>query len=86
VKNKYLFTKNSDVQTNDIRSANIFQLRFTNLSKYQKGDPEEGVKIFNHLPTYINCVANEIKKNEMGWVCGAYGGGDSCAQEFGGEA
>jgi hypothetical protein len=25
-------------------------------------------------------------KNEMGWACGAYGGGESCAQGVGGEA
>jgi hypothetical protein len=25
------------------------------------------------------------KKNEMGWACGAYGGGERCAQGFGGE-
>jgi hypothetical protein len=23
---------------------------------------------------------------EMGWACGTYGGGESCAQGFGGEA
>jgi hypothetical protein len=28
----------------------------------------------------------KIKKNEMGWACGAYGRGESCAQGFGGEA
>jgi hypothetical protein len=26
------------------------------------------------------------KKNEMGWACGAYGGGERCAQGFGGES
>jgi hypothetical protein len=24
--------------------------------------------------------------NEMGWACGSYGGGERCAQGFGGEA
>jgi hypothetical protein len=28
----------------------------------------------------------KIKKNEMGWACGTYGGGERCAQGFGGEA
>jgi hypothetical protein len=32
------------------------------------------------------CAGGKIKKNEMGWACGAYGGGESCAQGFGGEA
>jgi hypothetical protein len=27
-----------------------------------------------------------IEKNEMGWACGEYGGGERCAQGFGGEA
>jgi hypothetical protein len=27
----------------------------------------------------------KIKKNEMGWACGAYGGGKRCAQGVGGE-
>jgi hypothetical protein len=32
------------------------------------------------------CAGGKIKKNEMGWACGAYGGGERCAQGFGGEA
>jgi hypothetical protein len=32
------------------------------------------------------CADGKIKKNEMGWACGAYGGGKRCAQGFGGEA
>jgi hypothetical protein len=30
-------------------------------------------------------AGGKIEKNEMGWACGAYGGGKSCAQGFGGE-
>jgi hypothetical protein len=29
---------------------------------------------------------SSIKKNEMGWACGADGGGERCAQGVGGEA
>jgi hypothetical protein len=32
------------------------------------------------------CAGGKIKKNEMGWACGVYGGGEMCAQGFGGEA
>jgi hypothetical protein len=32
------------------------------------------------------CAGGKIKKNEMGWAYGAYGGGERCAQGFGGEA
>jgi hypothetical protein len=35
---------------------------------------------------YPICAGGKIKKNEMGRTCGAYGGGESCAQGFGGEA
>jgi hypothetical protein len=32
------------------------------------------------------CAGGKIKKNEMGWACGAYGGGERFAQGFGGES
>ena len=32
------------------------------------------------------CGGGKIEKNEMGGACGAYGGGERCAQGFGGEA
>ena len=32
------------------------------------------------------CAGGKIEKNEMGGACGAYGGGERCAQGFGGEA
>jgi hypothetical protein len=28
---------------------------------------------------------NQIEKTEMGGVCGTYGGGEGCIQDFGGE-
>jgi hypothetical protein len=31
-------------------------------------------------------VITFLKKNEMGWACGAYGGEERFAQGFGGEA
>ena len=30
-----------------------------------------------------NCAGGKIEKNEMGGACGAYGGGERCAQGFG---
>jgi len=61
VDNKHLFTKNLEVHNHDTRSANSFHLPITNLTKYQKGVHFAGIKIFNHLPTHIKCVANEIQ-------------------------
>jgi hypothetical protein len=40
--------------------------------------------LFVFVPT--NALFFNIKKNEMGWACGAYGGGERCAQGVGGEA
>jgi hypothetical protein len=34
---------------------------------------------------YQYCAAGKIEKNEMGEACGAYGGGERCAQVVGGE-
>ena len=31
------------------------------------------------------CAGGKIEKNEMGGVCGVYGGGERCAQGSGGE-
>ena len=36
------------------------------------------------LPTQY-CVGGKIEKNEVGWACGAYGGGERCAQGSSGE-
>jgi hypothetical protein len=35
-----------------------------------------------YSPNIVRVV--KIKKNEMGWTCGAYGGGERCAQGGGG--
>jgi len=31
------------------------------------------------------CAGGKIEKNEMGWACGAYGGGERCTQGSGEE-
>jgi hypothetical protein len=36
--------------------------------------------------SFMICTPGKIKKNEMDWACGAYGGGERCAQGFGGVA
>jgi len=61
VNNKHLFTKKLEVRKHDTRAANNFNLPITNLTKYQKGAHYAGIKIFIHLPTHIQCVANEIE-------------------------
>jgi hypothetical protein len=44
------------------------------------------IKINNNNNNNNNCAGGKIKKNEMGWACGAYGRGEGCAQGVGGEA
>jgi len=63
--NIHLFTKNLEVHNHDTRLANNFRLPITNLTKYKKGGRYAGIKIFNHLPTHIKCVANEIQVFKM---------------------
>jgi hypothetical protein len=60
VNKKHIFTK-EEVHNHDARSANNYHQPITNLIKYQKGAPYTGINIFNHLPTHIKCVANEIQ-------------------------
>jgi len=61
VNNKHLFKKNLKVHNHDTRSANIFHIPITNLTKYQKRAHYAGIKIFSHLLTNIKCVANKIQ-------------------------
>ena len=43
----------------------------------------EELRDLYYLPKY--CAGGKIEKNEMGGVCGAYGGGERCAQGSSGE-
>ena len=61
VNNEHLFTKNLEFHNHDIRFANHFHLPIMNLTKYQNRSYYAGIKIINHLPTHIKCVANEIQ-------------------------
>ena len=61
VNKKHLFTHNLEVHNHDTRSANNFHLPIIILTKYQNGAHLAGIKIFNHLPTHINYVANETQ-------------------------
>jgi hypothetical protein len=61
VNNKQLLTKNSEIHYHNTRSINNFYVPITNLTKYQRGTRYSVIKIFNHLPTHINCVANDVQ-------------------------
>jgi hypothetical protein len=42
--------------------------------------------LYINIDIILSGAGGKIKKNEMGWACGAYGGGERCAQGAGGEA
>ena len=65
VKNKHLFTLNSENQTKSTRKFNNFYLPVTNLSVYQRGVHYMGTKIFSNLPPYIKDMSNNVKKFEI---------------------
>jgi hypothetical protein len=51
--------------------------------KWRKLHNEELKDLYSLPKIVLGC---KIKKNEMDLACGAYGGGESCAESFGGEA
>ena len=62
VKNKHLFTLNSENHTKSTRQLNNFYHPITNLTVYQRGVHYMGIKIFNNLPPYIKDISNNVKK------------------------
>jgi hypothetical protein len=65
VKNKNLFTLNSENQTKITRQFSNFYHPITNLTIYQRGVHYMGTKIFNNLPPYIEDISNNGKKFEI---------------------
>ena len=41
--------------------------------------------VYIYIYNLCGCAGGKIEKNEMGGACGAYGGGESCAQGSGGD-
>jgi hypothetical protein len=56
VKNKNLFTLNSENYTKSTRQFNNFYHPITNLTIYQGGVHYMGIKIFNNLPPYVKYI------------------------------
>ena len=65
VKNKHLFTLNSENHTKSTRKFNNFYHPKTNLTVYQRGVHYMGTKIFSNLPPYIKDMSNNVKKFEI---------------------
>jgi hypothetical protein len=64
VKNKNLFTLNSENHTKSTRQFNFYH-PITNLTIYQRGVHYMGIKIFNSLPPYVKDISYNVKKFEI---------------------
>jgi hypothetical protein len=62
VKNKNLFTLNSENHTKSTRQLNNFYQPITNFTIYQRGVYYTGIKIFDNLPPYITDISNNTMK------------------------
>jgi len=65
VKNKNLFTLNSENHTKGTRQFNNFYQPITNFTGYQSGVHYMGFTIFNILPPYIKDLSNNVRKFEI---------------------
>jgi hypothetical protein len=67
--------------------SNIFRIITHQSRKFWKYiHSTHNIKFWKYIHSTHNMCEYYIKKNEMGWACGAYGGGERCSQGFGGEA
>ena len=65
VKNKNLFTLNSENHAKSTRQLNSFYQPITNFTVYQKGVHYMDIRIFNSLPPYIKDIRNNVRKFEI---------------------
>ena len=62
VRNKSLFTLNSENHTKSTRQFNNFYQPITDFTVYQKGVHYMGIRIFNNFPPYIEDISNNVRK------------------------
>jgi len=65
VKNKNLFTLNSENHTKSTRQFNTFYQPIINFTVHQKGVHYMGIRIFSNLPPYIKDISNNVRKFEI---------------------
>ena len=61
VKNKDLFTTNQEIRNINTRCNTNLHPPVCNLMAFQKGVYFSGIKLYNHLPTYLKNLSKEIK-------------------------
>jgi hypothetical protein len=65
VRNKNLFILNSEYHTKSTRQFSNFYQPVSNLTIYQRGVYNVGIKIFNNLSPYIKNISKNIRKFEI---------------------
>jgi hypothetical protein len=65
VRNKHLFTLNSENHTKSTRQFNNFYHLITNFTIHQRAVHYMGIKVFNSLPPYIKDISNIVKNFEI---------------------
>jgi hypothetical protein len=60
-KNRHLFLSNSDIHDKNTHHNCNLHLPITNLTLVQKGVLYSGSRIYNHLPTHIKTLSNDLK-------------------------
>jgi len=65
VKNKNLFTLNSENHTKNTRQFNNFYQPITKFTVYQRGVHYMGIRNLNNLPPYIKNISNNVRKFEI---------------------
>jgi len=65
VKNKNLFTLNSENHTKSTRQFNNFTSPITNFTVHQRGVHYMGIRIFNSLPSCMKDISNNVRKFDI---------------------
>jgi hypothetical protein len=60
-KNRHLFLSNSDIHDKNMRQNCNLHLPITNLTLVQKGVPYSRSRIYNHFPTHIKTLSNDLE-------------------------
>jgi hypothetical protein len=59
--NKHLFAANNEIHRYNTRNNNDLHPALKNLTKYNKGPNISGIKVFNHLPQYLELLIHYPK-------------------------
>jgi hypothetical protein len=65
IKYRDFFPSNSDIHDRNTRYNYNLHLQTTNLTLVQKGALHSGIKIYNHLPTYIKSLSKDPKNFKL---------------------